>query len=201
MNNPYDREFSSSDYEIGFMEDELDFEFDEELDYESDYSDDSVEALAQELLELSTDEELDYFFSKLIKGASKFVRSKTGKALLGTLKGVAKAALPTVGGVVGNLVAPGIGGAIGGQLASAVAKNLEMEFDDELDYETAKTVVRLAQASAQKLPQLERRMPPQKAAVMAVKQAARPMMSSGSKSAGKKGVWYRRGDDLIVVGL
>jgi hypothetical protein len=198
----YDQEYGFDyDSEFNFMDDELDYEFDAELDYENDDQDDSVEALASELLELSSDAELDYFFSKLIKGASKFVRSKSGKALLGTLRGVAKAALPTVGGMVGNFVAPGIGGVIGGKLASAVASNLEMEMEGELDYETAKNVVRLAQSSARKLPQLERRLPPQKAAVIAVKEAAKPMLKDSRPSSRKKGVWYRKGDDLIVVGL
>src|SRR5690348_17335870 len=85
--------------------------------------------LAMELLEITTEEELDQFLGKLarsvVRGASKFVKSPIGRAIGGALKTVAKRALPMVGGALGNLVVPGLGGVIGSKLGSAAGGLLE----------------------------------------------------------------------------
>lgn len=207
------------DYEMsGYHDSEMDDEFDDELDDEFDgFMEDELDSemeLAAELLEISDEAELDYFFSKLIKSAKGFVKSRAGKALLGTLKGVAKSALPTAGAMLGNAIAPGIGGAIGGQLASAVASNLEMEFQDqEMDLETARQVVKLAKSAANKLPALQTQLPPKQAAQVAVKQAFKKLPASQQASRGlsnrtrsnrsiaTKGRWYRRGGNIVIQGL
>jgi len=208
------------DYEMsGYQDSEFDGELDDEFDFESDgfmedELDDEME-LAAELLEINDEAELDYFFSKLIKSARGFVKSRAGKALLGTLKSVAKSALPAAGAMLGNAIAPGIGGAIGGRLASAVASNLEMEFQDhEMDLETARQVVRLAKTAANKLPSLQTQLPPQQAAQVAVKQAYKKLplanqtsrrpqrrMSSHGRPSANKGRWFRRGGNIIIQGL
>jgi YD repeat-containing protein len=78
--------------------------------------------LATELLGLSSEEELEQFLGKLIRGAAKAVgkavRSPVGRALGGALKNVAKTALPMAAGALGNLVLPGVGGAIGSRLGT-----------------------------------------------------------------------------------
>lgn len=85
--------------------------------------------LAHELLEITSEAELEEFLGKLIssvgKAASGFIKSPIGKALGGVLKNVAKTALPMVGSALGSFVAPGIGTAIGGKLGSMAGNLLE----------------------------------------------------------------------------
>jgi len=52
-----------------------------------------------------------------------------GQKLMGSLKGIAKKALPVLGSALGNMIVPGLGGVIGGKLASAagVAKSVTAE--------------------------------------------------------------------------
>ena len=103
--------------------------------------------LASELLEVSSEQELEQFLGKLVKGAGKFLKSGTGKALTGILKNVAKKALPVVGGALGSFVAPGIGTALGSKLGSAASNLFELEYEgmseQELEFEVARRVVRL----------------------------------------------------------
>ena len=67
--------------------------------------------LAQELLEITNEAELEEFLGKLVRrvarGASAFMRSGVGKAVGGVLRNVAKTALPMVGSALGSFVAPG----------------------------------------------------------------------------------------------
>ena len=62
--------------------------------------------LAAELLEVSSEEELDRFLGSLIKKAGqvagKFIKSPVGQQLGGLLKGAAKQALPMVGSAIGG---------------------------------------------------------------------------------------------------
>ncbi len=113
-------------------------------------------ALAQELLEITNEEELEQFLGNLIKGAAKavggFVRSPVGRALGGVLKNVAKTALPMVGGAIGSFVAPGIGTALGSKLGSMASNLFEVELEgmpqSEQELEVARRVVRLTASSA-----------------------------------------------------
>jgi len=64
--------------------------------------------LASEMLGITSEAELDRFLGDLIKRAGQavgsFVRSPTGQALGGILKGAAKQALPTIGSAIGALI-------------------------------------------------------------------------------------------------
>src|SRR5512132_3557519 len=84
-------------------------------------------ALAAELLEITSEEELEQFLGGLIKKVGGFVKSPIGKAIGGVLKKVAKTALPMVGGTLGNLVLPGVGGALGSKLGGMASKLFELE--------------------------------------------------------------------------
>ena len=61
----------------------------------------------------------------------KVIKSPIGRALGGILKGVAKKALPVVGGALGSMVAPGVGTAGAGRPRGAAPtshiRNLRME--------------------------------------------------------------------------
>jgi len=138
--------------------------------------------LALELLEITTEEELDQFLGKLargvIRGASRFVRSPIGKAIGGVLKTVAKRALPIAGGVLGNIVAPGLGGVIGSKLGSVAGGLLETgeaELMGEVaaQQEAARRYVRFARAAYRNAARTPRSVPPRAAARAALVGAAR----------------------------
>jgi hypothetical protein len=138
--------------------------------------------LALELLEITTEEELDQFLGKLargvIRGASKFVRSPIGKAIGGVLRTVAKKALPIAGGVLGNIVAPGLGGMIGSKLGSVAGGLLEADEAELMgevaaQQEAARRYVRFATAAYRNAARTPRSVPPRAAARAAVVGAAR----------------------------
>ncbi|MEO1007508.1 MAG: hypothetical protein AAFX79_02995 [Planctomycetota bacterium] len=145
-----------SDLDIGLEDDEFGEigMYGEDLAARS-LTDAQLNELAADLLAVSDDEEMEQFLGKLVKnvakGAGRFLKSGAGKALTGTLKGVAKAALPTVGSALGSLVLPGVGTAIGGQLGSAVGSLFEAEVEglspEDQEFEIARRVVKLAEVA------------------------------------------------------
>jgi hypothetical protein len=177
--------------------------------------------LAGELLELSTDHELDQFFGKLVKGVSKFAKSPMGKMLVGTVKGLAKKALPLAGSIAGNIVAPGVGGMIGGNVAGALGSALGLEGEGlvagEEEFEVAKRVVRVTQQAAGQLAQDPRvATDPRGAVKSAVANAVRthlPGLAGGDQASipggvpvragtgGRSGRWVRRGHRIILLGV
>lgn len=112
--------------------------------------------LASELLEISSEGELEQFLGGLFKrvatGVGRFIKSPVGRALGGVLKGVAKKALPVVGGALGSMVAPGIGTAIGSKLGSLASGLFEVELEglpqEQAELEIARRYVNLAAAAA-----------------------------------------------------
>jgi len=130
-----------------------------EMGLESPFSEAEEIELAAELLSISSEEELDQFLGKLIKGAWKGIKKvgkfvgKIAKPLGGVLKGVAKAALPFVGGALGSFIPiPGVGTALGSALGGALSKALELEFaeieQEEQELEMARRFVRIAGTAA-----------------------------------------------------
>jgi hypothetical protein len=117
--------------------------------------------LAMELLGVSSEAEWEQFLGKMFKGIGRglkkvgsFVGSKVLKPLGGALKGLAKKALPLVGGALGSFIPiPGVGTAIGSALGTAVSKALELEFGEleaeEAEFEIARRFVRMAASAAQ----------------------------------------------------
>ena len=132
-------------------------EWSEELsgDFEAVLDDGEVEELAAELMGVNSEEELDQFLGgflkKLRSKASSVGRllARAGGPVLGTLKGLAKQALPFVGGALGSAIPiPGVGTAIGTALGNAAANALESELQsenqEERDFEMAERFVRVA---------------------------------------------------------
>ncbi len=168
--------------------------------YESESELATESELAMELLEISTEEELDQFLGKLargvIRGASKFVKSPIGRAIGGALKSVAKRALPVVGGALGNLVVPGLGGVIGsklGSVAGGLLESGEAEVMGEVaaQHEAARRYVRFARATYRNAARTPRSVPPRAAARAAVVGAARAYAPSllGDR---RRGGWRSR---------
>lgn len=156
--------------------------------------------LAMELLEITTEEELDQFLGKLargvIRGATKFVKSPIGKAIGGALKSVAKSALPMVGGALGNLVVPGLGGVIGSKLGSAAGSLLEADEAEMMgemaaQHEAARRYVRFARASYRNAARTPRSVPAGAAARAAINGAAR-MYAPALLADRRRGGWRSR---------
>jgi uncharacterized protein (DUF697 family) len=137
--------------------------------------------LASELLEVTSEAELEQFlgnvFKKVASGVGSFMKSSTGKALGGILKSVAKKALPLAAGALGNLVAPGVGGMIGSRLGSMATKLFEVELEgmneQEAEFEVARRYVRLASSAARHAALAPRGAPSRAVARAAVVAAAR----------------------------
>jgi uncharacterized protein (DUF697 family) len=137
--------------------------------------------LATELLEIQSEEELEQFLGKLIGGAVKgignFARSTVGKSILGGLKGIAKTALPWVGGALGSFVAPGLGTVVGRQLGSMASRLFELELEtmgeQEAEFEVARRIVRFGTAAARNAAAAPRTAPPRAVARAALTTAAR----------------------------
>ncbi|MEA2271597.1 MAG: hypothetical protein QOI98_305 [Solirubrobacteraceae bacterium] len=150
-------------------------------DGESPLSETQEMELTAELLEVSSEEELEEFLGNLFRGVAKsvggFIRSPVGRALGGALKGIAKKALPVVGGALGSFVAPGIGTSIGSKLGSLASGLFEMELEgmnpEQAQFEVARRVVQLAATSAATAAKAPPSAPPAKVARVAITEAAR----------------------------
>jgi uncharacterized protein (DUF697 family) len=215
--------------ETGYETSEFEFqpEIGGELGMESPFSEAEEMELAAELLGISSEEELDHFLGKLISGAWKGIKkvgSVVGKVIrpLGSvLKGIAKKALPLVGGALGSII-PGAGTAIGTALGGALSKALEAEFEgmnaEDREFEMAKRFVRLAGSAAKQAALIQPGVNPQIAATKAVIAAARkhvPGFQTGlaqplpnGSTVGtlpaapiQSGRWIRRGRKIVLLGV
>lgn len=204
------------------MEFETDaFEFTEDVgssELESPFSEEEEIDLATELLDISSEAELDQFLGSLIKKAGKaigkFAKSSTGKALGGILKGAAKAALPILGTAAGGFIGGPLGAKVGGQLASGAGKLLGLELEglsqEDQEFEVAKQFVRFAGTAAKNAVSAPATVNPlaaaKSAAVAAAKQYAPGLLSSGSTAGsssqmGRSGRWVRRGNRIVILGV
>ena len=211
-------EFETDEFET----DEFEFEFDGETDLESPFEEFEEMEYAAELLSIQSEEELDQFLGKLIKRAGRGLRKigRVFRPLGGLLKGLAKKALPFVGGALGSFIPiPGVGTAIGSALGSAVSKALEAEFEgmdpEDQEFEMAKRFVRVAGAAAKQAASAGADADPQAAVKSAVIAAARRHVPSlgnvmrnaaGQSSAGasggrRSGRWIRRGRKILLLGV
>jgi hypothetical protein len=141
------------------------------------------------------------------------VKSPTGRALGGILKGAAKKALPVVGGAIGGAIGGSAGGAIGSRLASGAGRLFGLELEglspEDQEFEVARQYVRFAGSAAQKAALTPPNVPPQEAAKTAAVAAAQqyapgmirgkarstPMAAGGQRRTGR---WIRRGRNIII---
>lgn len=109
--------------------------------------------LANELLSVSNEAELEQFLGNFLRKAASVagsvIRSPVGQAVGGVLKGVAKKALPLAGGAIGGYFGGPLGAKIGSGLATAAGGALGLEAEGEMigedrEYEGARTFVRMA---------------------------------------------------------
>lgn len=185
------------------------------------FSENEEMELAAELLGVASEQELDRFLGDLIRRGSqavgKFVKSPTGQALGGILKGAAKQALPVVGTALGGYLGGEKGAQFGGQVAAAAEKVFGLELEglslEDQEFEAAKHFVRFAgeavknaalaptSADAKTAVQAAAVNAAQKLApgllVPASAQPSAPANAGGSQS----GRWIRRGNTIILFGV
>ncbi|MBY0242230.1 MAG: hypothetical protein K2X55_23255 [Burkholderiaceae bacterium] len=151
------RHTAAGGFEVMAFEGELAHASSQEFGYdmESPYSEQEETELAMELLSVTSEAELEQFLGSVFKKAWKGIK-KIAKPLGSALKGIAKAALPMVGGALGSFIPiPGVGTALGSALGGAISKALEMELNElgelaqeDREFEMARRVVRIAGTAA-----------------------------------------------------
>ncbi len=174
--------------ELGHEAENFEFISDEAVFNEAEQTE-----LAAELLEVSSEAELENFLSDLISQAGKavggFVHSPTGQALRGLLKGAAKQILPQAGQVIGGYLGGSTGAQLGGQLASQAASMFEAEGEDR-EWKAANKIVNLTVEAVKNAANAPAGLRPQAAAVQAITEAAKlhapELLNSGGSSAGAK---------------
>jgi hypothetical protein len=173
-------------------------------------------ALASQLLEVTTDRELEQFLGGLLGRVGAFagrvLRSDTGQALQGILGQAARQALPVIGRGVGGLVAPGRGGDVGARLAAQAGRFLGLELEglspEDREFETARQFVRFALDAAGRAAAAPAALPPAEAARSAAAAAASRhapgllgwLGETGSAPARRRrsGRWDRRGRTIVI---
>lgn len=177
--------------------------------------------LAASLLEVTSESELDRFLGNLIRKAGQavgtFVRSPTGQALGGILKGAAKQALPVVGRALGGYVGGASGADVGGRVAQAAGKYFGLELEglsaEDQEFEAAKSFVRFAGEAAKNAAAAPPTAPPQPVAQAAALQAAKRFApgllrnvsapqsatQAGQPGPTRTGRWLRRGRNIVIV--
>jgi hypothetical protein len=136
--------------------------------------------LASELLEVTSEEELDRFLGDLIRGAAKaagnFARSDTGRALGTVLRNTAKQVLPVVGGAIGGRFGPR-GAEWGRRTGTAAADLFGLELEglssEDREFELARAFIRFAQAACRNAAKAPPDTPPPAVVRAAVTAAAR----------------------------
>jgi hypothetical protein len=140
--------------------------------------------LAAELLEVTSEEELERFLGDVFKKVGGFVsgalKSPVFKALGGVLKPIAKAALPIAGGALGTLVGGPGGGMIGSKLATTAGNLFGLELEGmspgDREFEVARRFVRLASGAAEevgRMPYRQRQNPYYLAKLAAIRSGRR----------------------------
>jgi hypothetical protein len=161
-----------------------------EAGFEMPITETEEEALAAELLSVSSEEEMDQFLGGLFRkikrglsGAARFLNQNAGP-LAGALKGLAGKALPFVGGALGTAIPiPGVGTALGSALGQAASNFLQSETEslefDEQETEMARRYVRLASQAIRQASRIPPRGNPYRAANFALRTALRRLRAAG----------------------
>ena len=156
--------------------------------------------LAMELLEVSSEEELEQFLGNVFKSVWKGVKkvgssiAKVAKPLGGALKAVAKTALPFVGGALGSMIPiPGVGTALGSALGRAASNALELEM--------ARRFVRIAGQAARLASEGDgSARAVESALTRALHQQLPHFRPAAPRQEEESGRWRRRGNRIVVMG-
>ncbi|MED5613134.1 hypothetical protein [Janthinobacterium sp. P210005] len=180
------------------------------------FSEEEELQLAMELLEVSSEEELEQFLGNVFKSVWKGVKkagatiAKVAKPLGGALKAVAKTALPFVGGALGSMIPiPGVGTALGSALGRAASNALELELEGEAEgeapadreLELARRFVRIAGQAARLAADGDgSARAVESALTRALHQQLPHFRSAAPQGEEESGRWRRRGNRIVVMG-
>ena len=206
------------------------YEVSDETQWEGPLSEEEEIDLANELLSLSSEDELDQFLGKVFKKIGRGFKT-VFKPLGKVLKPLAKTLLPIAGKAAGTFFGGPLGGAIGGKLGSLATNLFEVDFESMVpevqDLEVARRFVRLASTAAQKAAAAPPTANPVAAARSAVASAARvhapgllkrglpgagaapalsggvapPCACNGRGPRRPQGRWIRRGRQIVILGV
>lgn len=179
--------------------------------------------LAAELLEVTTDSELEEFLGNLIKRASRSMGSTipaAARLAIGSiLKGAARKVLPAIGSAAGGYFAGAPGASMGSQAATAAGRLFGLELEglsgEDQEFEVSRRFVRFAGDSVRNMARMAGSPDQQTAARNAAIAAARIhapgfVKSQGktgshepavSQSSGRSGRWMRRGNKIVLYGV
>ncbi|MDN2713736.1 hypothetical protein [Janthinobacterium sp. SUN120] len=176
------------------------------------FSEEEELQLAMELLEVSSEEELEQFLGNVFKSVWKGVKkvgatiAKVAKPLGGALKAVAKTALPFVGGALGSMIPiPGVGTALGSALGRAASNALELELEAaapvDRELELARRFVRIAGQAARLAADGDgSARAVESALTRALHQQLPHFRSAAPQGEEESGRWRRRGNRIVVMG-
>lgn len=221
-------------YESGyetFKPEHFEFAFEDETEVygetEGPFNEAEEMELALEMLEISSEAELDQFLGKVFKKVGQGLK-KIARPLGGILKSVAKKALPFVGGALGSFIPiPGVGTMIGRAVGTAASNLFEVELEgmsqEEQELEMARRFVRFAGTAARRSARAPSGVSPYSAARRGARSAAqrfapglyrrrrpRPRRGSRPVSGGYtpdyggieppviNGRWIRRGPTVVI---
>jgi hypothetical protein len=183
--------------------------------------------LASELLEVTSEQEMDRFlgdlFKKAVPFAGQLLRSPLGRSLLNRLKPLVKKVLPIAGAAASIFGGP-IGGLVSSQLTDVASKAFGLELEgmsqEDAQFEVARRAVRLATAAANAAASAPPAGDPRSTAQMAIATAAQrhaPGLLRGGVLPGtaagadfpsesphhgaRRGVWIRRGRRILLLGV
>jgi hypothetical protein len=206
-----DRSMFETGLELGEFAELGEYEYGES---EWEFGETSAETeLATELLEVSSEAELDRFLGSLLSTAAgaarRFASSDTGRQLGGILKGAAKKALPVIGRGIGGAIDPRFA-ATGGRLAQAAGSLFGLELEglsqEDQEFESARAFVRFATDAARRAAAAPPAAPPEVVARQAAAEAAAqhapglvPALQLPTRR-GRRGRWVRQGSSIILLG-
>jgi hypothetical protein len=190
-------------------------------EYQEAMSEDEELALAAELMDVRSEEEMEQFLGKLFRkvasGATNFLRSPAGQRLGNVLRQVAsKYVFPMGASAIGGLVGGPPGAMIGGQLAGPAAQAMGLEVgglsEDEAQFSIGRQFIRLAYDAARRAAAANPQLDPNQIVRFAVTQAARrfapgllstaaPPVPVTSIAGSSRGVWIRRGRTIVLFGV
>lgn len=203
----------SADEAEALGDEELGEDAGREGEAEGPFSDGEELELAQELLGISDEAELDQFLGGVLKRAWKQVKRYVPAAipipgqLRGILQGVAKQVVPTLAGAAGTFLGGPAGGAIAAKLGSLASQALQSELEglgpDDRDLEAARRLVRVAGTAAAQAATARPGGNPLAVAQDAVTAAVRQHMPGDGgyrrrRRRGRSGRWVRKGDRIII---
>src|SRR6266850_2068806 len=163
--------------------------------------------LASELLEITSEAELDRFLGDLIgragKAIGKFVKSPEGQAIGGILKGAAKQVLPGIGSAVGGYFGGATGAKLGGDAASAAGRAFGLELEglssEDREFEVARRYVSFAGEAVKNLAVAAAKT--HAPGLLSPRQAGMEPQTYSPLSTGHSGRWMRRGNKIILYGI